>query len=128
GDFALRELAASVRGTIRREDLFARYSGDEFGIVLVETPPAEARDFAQHLCDTVAKRVFRFEEHLLRLTVSAGVVCTSGEAALSTKDVIQIATRRMSEAKHTGRNRVVGPDVISLSPGPHAPAPSRMPE
>jgi diguanylate cyclase (GGDEF)-like protein len=126
GNFALRELAATVRGLVRREDLFARYGGDEFGIVLVETPPAEARKFARHVCDAVAKRIFHFEEHLLRLTVSAGVACVGGNGTLSSKDLIQIADRRLSEAKHAGRNRVVGPDVRARSPAAHRPAPGRM--
>jgi len=128
GDYVLRELASCVRDSVRREDLFARYGGDEFGVVLVETPPAEAREFAQRVRETVSKRVFRFEQHLLRITVSMGVVCTTGDAVMTTKDVIQIADRRLSEAKHTGRNRVVGPDSVALAHDRHLGAAFRTPE
>src|SRR5579859_6869548 len=69
GDFALRELSACVRSTVRREDLFARYGGDEFGIVLVETPPSEALEVAERIRHTVETHTFRFEDNTFRITI-----------------------------------------------------------
>jgi two-component system cell cycle response regulator len=108
GDFTLRELSACVRSTVRREDLFARYGGEEFGVVLVETPPTEAMEVAERIRQTVGNHTFRFEDKSFGVTVSIGVVCTTGDDSLLTKDIIQIADQRMYEAKHAGRNRVVG--------------------
>src|SRR5262249_16246572 len=111
GDYALRELAGCLRGSIGREDLFGGYGGDEFGVVLAETSPAEARAFAQRLRETVERHVFQFEEHRLRVTVSVGIACTVGDATMTTKDLINLADRRLSEAKLAGRNRVSGTEA-----------------
>src|ERR1700686_4263134 len=37
GDFTLRELAARIKGNVRKEELYARYGGEEFAVVLPET-------------------------------------------------------------------------------------------
>jgi two-component system cell cycle response regulator len=115
GNFALRELAAIVSGMVRREDLFARYGGEEFGVALIETSPALARVFAERLREIIENHTFQFEEHVFRLTVSIGVVSTSGDITMTTKDLVNIADRRLSEAKFTGRNRVVGLDAETVS-------------
>src|SRR5262249_22090452 len=49
GDFTLRELAAALRDEVREEDLFARYGGDEFSMVLVETSREGVLEAAERL-------------------------------------------------------------------------------
>jgi diguanylate cyclase (GGDEF)-like protein len=67
GDVLLRELAATVRGTIRREDLFARYGGEEFALVLVDADGPEAMKFAEVVRGLVADHQFRFDATSIRL-------------------------------------------------------------
>ncbi len=107
GDFALRELAARVRGIVRREDLFARYGGEEFAIVLVETTRTQALEVAERIRATIEKQVFRFEESEFRITISVGVCCTAGDESLTTKEMVRQADEKLYQAKRTGRNRVV---------------------
>src|SRR5207249_11320336 len=38
GDFTLRDLAARIKGNILKEGMFSRYGGEEFAVVLPETP------------------------------------------------------------------------------------------
>src|SRR5437867_10659565 len=51
GDCTLRELAARLKGNVRKEELFSRYGGEEFAAVLPETP----RDGAVHLSERLVK-------------------------------------------------------------------------
>ncbi|WP_019558683.1 GGDEF domain-containing protein [Thioalkalivibrio sp. ALE12] len=49
GDAVLRKVAASVQTTLRANDLFARYGGDEFVLLLPDTPLAAARQMGERL-------------------------------------------------------------------------------
>jgi len=59
GDFVLRQLAVEVKGKLRREDIFARVGGEEFGILLPEVEHPGAMSTA--------------DKHTIRGTVSIGV-------------------------------------------------------
>jgi two-component system, cell cycle response regulator len=107
GDFALRELAAVVKGTVRREDLFARYGGEEFALVLVETSQPQAVETAERIRQTIEKHPFQFEGRPFHITVSLGVACTAGDATLTAAGLTKQADERLYEAKRSGRNRVV---------------------
>ncbi|MBX9627250.1 MAG: GGDEF domain-containing protein [Gemmataceae bacterium] len=107
GDFVLRELAACVRETVRKEDLFARSGGEEFVLVLVEAGPDEARGAAERVRALVEGHPFRFETTPIRLTVSVGVATTAGDPAVTPTDLLRIADENMLAAKRGGRNRVV---------------------
>jgi diguanylate cyclase (GGDEF)-like protein len=107
GDFALRELAGRVRGLVRREELFARYGGDEFAAVLVETTPTAAIDVAERMRTTIEKHDFTFDNQTFHLTVSVGVVSTTGDETLTTKEMIRLADEKLYQAKSGGRNRVI---------------------
>ena len=108
GDFALRELAGRVKGNIRREEMFARYGGEEFAIVLPETNRAHAIELCERLRLLIAEEPFRYEGKPFQVTISLGVATTNGETNLTPRELIAQADERLYEAKHQGRNRVVG--------------------
>src|SRR6059058_4504327 len=62
GDFTLRELAARIKGNIRKEELFARYGGEEFAAVLPETTREGAVRLSERLRSVVAAQPFRYED------------------------------------------------------------------
>jgi diguanylate cyclase (GGDEF)-like protein len=108
GDYTLRELASCIKTGVRREDLFARYGGEEFTLVLVESTRAAALEVAQRVRERVARHRFTFEGREYRLTVSLGVATTTGDAALTAPELIRQADEKLFQAKHNGRNCVVG--------------------
>jgi two-component system, cell cycle response regulator len=108
GDYTLRELAACVRKMVRREDLFSRYGGEEFVVVLVETNHKQALEAAERIRALVEKHTFRFEQQSFNLTISVGVAECPTDGSATCIELIKKADENLYEAKRNGRNRVVG--------------------
>jgi diguanylate cyclase (GGDEF)-like protein len=106
GDYALRELTACVKDAVRKEELFCRYGGEEFALVLPETTKAGATEMAERIRGLIAARPLRFEDKDFNITVSLGVVTTEGDPNMTTTELIRLADEKLYQAKNAGRNRV----------------------
>ncbi|MFI5301424.1 MAG: diguanylate cyclase [Polyangiales bacterium] len=105
GDALLRQLAALVRGRIRREDIFARVGGEEFAVLLPEIEAPGARLFAETVRKAVESATFHFEDVAIGVTLSLGVAQL--KPAYSTGDLLyKAADEALYAAKQNGRNRV----------------------
>jgi diguanylate cyclase (GGDEF)-like protein len=105
GDAILKELSHVVRSRLRREDIFARVGGEEFGILTPEVGARGAREVAEKVRNVVQSTQFQFEKNIIPTTVSLGVALWAGgndtaEALYKRADVSLYA------AKQGGRNRV----------------------
>ena len=101
GDQVLQELAGIVKDNIQREDLFARWGGEEFLLVCPMTHASEAKVIADRLRQLIEKKKWPNEIHL---TSSFGIAeCAAGEAI---SESIKRADEAMYRAKQEGRNRV----------------------
>src|SRR5262249_47987967 len=107
GDFALRELAACLKSCVRREELLARYGGEEFVIALPETGREGAINVAERIRHLVESHSFRYETEVFTVTISLGVVSTSGDELLTPQELIRRADEKLYQAKREGSNRVV---------------------
>ncbi|MBM4068109.1 MAG: GGDEF domain-containing protein [Planctomycetes bacterium] len=107
GDFTLRELAARIKGNIRKEELFARYGGEEFAVVLPETNADGAGKLADRLVAAISSKEFHYEDRIYQVTISIGVSTTQGETDISPQELIRRSDEKLYQAKREGRNRVV---------------------
>jgi diguanylate cyclase (GGDEF)-like protein len=107
GDAVLRQLAGLVRGKLRREDVFARTGGEEFGILLPEITLSGARTTAEKVRRIVETMQVNLEKGPIRCTISLGVTATD-ETEISPKDLYAKADANLYAAKNGGRNRVIG--------------------
>lgn len=106
GDEVLRELGRRIRKAIRTTDIATRYGGEEFTVILPETPLAEARAAAERLREFIAASPFTIPGGpSLDIRVSIGVATTSGEGA-SGAGLLKAADSALYKAKRSGRNRV----------------------
>ena len=107
GDAALRGLTAVLRGELRSVDVVGRLGGEEFGVLLPETPRLAAAQTVDRLRRTIGER--SFAEHGLpdgrRLTVSIGVAEFRPGEPLSA--LLARADAGLYQAKSAGRDRVV---------------------
>jgi two-component system, cell cycle response regulator len=106
GDFTLRELAARIKGNIRKEELFARYGGEEFVVVLPETHCEGAVALSERLRQVIDSQPFRYEDKTYNVTISLGVAITSGDDTMTPTSLLRLADEKLYQAKNEGRNRV----------------------
>lgn len=105
GDEALKFLAHIIRKTIREVDIFGRYGGEEFVLVLPETPKQEAAGIAERLRKLIEQSPVSTPGGELRITVSVGVA-EQHELTPTFEDLIGYADQALYHAKQSGRNRV----------------------
>lgn len=107
GDACLRALADLLRTRIHRAgDILARYGGEEFVIVLSATSMAQSLHMAEELRAAIESMEIRFEEKLLRITASFGVVCAVPHPTQTVQNFLAAADHALYEAKGAGRNCV----------------------
>jgi diguanylate cyclase (GGDEF)-like protein len=105
GDRVLREIATLIGDNIRASDLFGRYGGEEFMLILPETTPEEATVLAEHLRELVMDHPLTIAPRQgLQITISIGVAGDVGSQLQSDRLVDQ-ADAAMYAAKSLGRNR-----------------------
>ena len=105
GDAVLKELALTVRARTRREDVFARFGGEEFALLLPEVDQKGAMLLAEKARKLVEKHSFMFDGEHIVVTMSAGVA-TMVKKTENPNELIRRADEKLYEAKTGGRNRV----------------------
>ena len=106
GDAALKELARLLVSTVRHTDLVARFGGDEFVVVLVETDAAAAQWACEKLRLAVATHDWKRVHSGLSLTVSIGYSADTSFPGF--ERMLAVADGNLYLAKAKGRNCVVG--------------------
>ncbi|MCM2395621.1 PleD family two-component system response regulator [Rhizobium sp. S95] len=108
GDDVLKEFATRIRSTVRGADLACRYGGEEFVVVMPDTPADIAAMIAERLRGIIESRPFvlRSAEGSLEVTASMGIA-TLGPDIDTPEQLMKQADRALYQAKASGRNRVV---------------------
>ena len=106
GDAALTHLANVTRESLRPQDTLARYAGEEFVLLMPDTPLAQGIEAMMRLQRELTRRFFLAGNEKIIITFSAGVAqLAAGETP---QDAIARADQAMYLAKRAGKNRVLG--------------------
>ena len=105
GDELLRQLAAKLKGRVRRRDTLARLGGDEFGVLMERCSQPQAVRVAQSLLQAVTDFRFAWADNTFSVGVSIGVVAITPDAG-DVDAVVAAADNACYQAKQTGRSRV----------------------
>ncbi len=105
GDRALQALVCRAKSTLRNQDLLARTGGEEFAVLLPDTPISAGIAAAQRVRQAIETLEVPFESGSIQLTVSAGVAQFDSESA-GWEGLMRCADAAMYEAKKHGRNSV----------------------
>lgn len=100
GDAVLKEVATVVKGQLRGQDIFGRWGGDEFLIMISPTHADKVVEIAEKVRLAVAQQ--RFTEDKLYVTVSIGCAIFNDQDTVIS--LIQRANNGVEQAKHSGRN------------------------
>jgi diguanylate cyclase (GGDEF)-like protein len=106
GDFVLKSFSERVQQDLRESDVFGRYGGEEFLIILPNTDSDKASVVAEKIRKTVAATVFSNSRYSRYVTVSIGVYSGFAKKIDSSGVVIDYVDNALYQAKAEGRNRV----------------------
>lgn len=103
GDVVLQEVSKCLMRTfLRKQDFVARFGGEEFAVLLVDTNPNSVVELAERARTTLAQRAIPYGGQEIRVTMSVGVaLLCPGE---TTNEWLKRADEALYEAKANGRN------------------------
>lgn len=104
GDRVLQLVAKALQDRLRQTDFIARFGGEEFVVLLPETPADVARDVLDDLRNHIRELPFHFRGEPVSVTFSAGVA--GFEQDDESDSVFDRADNGLYQAKAAGRDRV----------------------
>ena len=108
GDYALKSVAKVLKENLKRPgDFVFRLGGEEFGVLLTETPETNSAAIARKIGDSIRDREIKHEKSSVNkyLTISIGVACCIADEALNEELLMTRADEMLYKAKESGRDR-----------------------
>ncbi|HEY9788689.1 MAG TPA: GGDEF domain-containing protein, partial [Candidatus Obscuribacterales bacterium] len=102
GDEAIRHVAQTIKNALRDIDIACRYGGEEFAVILPETPHNSAVEVAERLRSTIRNTT---APGIGTITVSIGVSSFPGNSD-KPEAIVHAAEQALDIAKYEGRDRV----------------------
>ena len=103
GDYVLREVAFLMKNNFRQTDILFRYGGEEFVVILTETPHETACVPLERLRKRIENNKFLFNNQEIKVTISIGT--TSKTDFEKAQNMFDLADKALYEAKNNGRNQ-----------------------
>ena len=104
GDEVLVKLARAVGDVIRRNEMFCRLGGDEFGVLVPDTEETELCELARRILEVIDGLRFEFAGRTAGLTASLGIAIFPRHAATA-EQLIAVADQAMYRSKSGGRDQ-----------------------
>ncbi len=116
GDKVLQGVAKIIMSCLRETDTGARIGGEEFAVILPQTPAAGAYWVGERIRTSVAKETFMMDNNnpLIGCTVSIGIASARFDENLDAETIYKTADKRLFIAKHTGRNQVSMDEIVEV--------------
>lgn len=113
GDSCLKQIAEATQDVVSRPgDLVARIGGEEFAVILPNTPEEGAREVADQICAAVRRRNLPHNTNPLGIvTISIGFATVVPRLGQHATILMQHADKALYAAKNAGRNRVCSADL-----------------
>ncbi len=105
GDFILKETSTLVKQIVRKDDIFCRFGGEEFVILLPNTTAKIAYELAERVRSTVQAHSFQFEGKVIAQTISLGV-SQMNQTMKEPSHLLDDADRKLYRSKQNGRNQI----------------------
>ncbi|MBU3112229.1 GGDEF domain-containing protein [Clostridium lacusfryxellense] len=106
GDEVIKQVSDACSRILRKNDLFARFGGDEFVVILKGITLKEGEIKAEQILETVRDLNIYNDGTRIPITISIGVTDNITCSAIYFNDLFNVADLRLYKAKNSGRNRV----------------------
>ncbi len=107
GDSCLSDFAERMRQNFRRDsDALLRLGGEEFGVLMPNTPLEKACQLAESFRQALAQQSFNIDDTCLPLTASLGVGCFDPQRDHDAEAFFKRVDDALYQAKDAGRNRL----------------------
>lgn len=108
GDQVLQEVGRIVMDMIREEDVFCRYGGEEFVIIMRNTACQAAVNLAERVRKKIeAARFESLDNQVIKVTISLGAATNVDKSFRDYVALLGEADKYLYQAKGSGRNRVM---------------------
>ncbi|MCA1828988.1 MAG: diguanylate cyclase [Myxococcales bacterium] len=106
GDKVLRAVGNAISRCVRVSDIAARYGGDEFAVILPQTPPEGAMRVVERMLRGVSELTLQDENGApVKVTASLGLAYYPAEDIETPEDLVHSADGALYGAKRSGKNR-----------------------
>jgi len=104
GDALLKQISQLMRHELREQDMLARFSGDEFAVLMLNCSQQQAQEMLENLLETIRTFSFEYESHTFKVTACIGVVAINNNSSLV--ELLKQADSACYAAKEAGRDRL----------------------
>lgn len=108
GDAVLVDVARRIKASLRDKDIVGRYGGEEFMLILLNTPLETAHKVSQRIRLRIADHPINLADLILSVTMSFGLTEVKPEDTV--ESLVKRADEALYKAKEGGRNQVVVAD------------------
>jgi diguanylate cyclase (GGDEF)-like protein len=105
GDEVLNALAATLKRTVRSEDVASRFGGEEFSVLAIDCDRSRLIDMAERIRTAIADMAVPFKSESLSVTASLGCCIIDPDARIGPDGCIEMADKALYLSKSGGRNR-----------------------
>jgi len=105
GDFVLKKITTIIQGSVRTIDTVARYGGDEFAVILINTDKEQCYGTADRIRSNINSFQYQKDEISVNLTMSVGMADYPADGK-NMLEIIANADDAMYDAKNAGGNKV----------------------
>lgn len=107
GDKILIMMTKTAKSALREGDVFLRYGGEEFAVILPGASPSDTQKIADRIRRYVEDAAFTYNLQEIKITVSIGGTSFPTNNVESFNQLFEIADKNLYRAKENGRNLVV---------------------
>jgi len=106
GDNVLRAVGKAIAKSVRVSDVAARYGGDEFALILPQTPAEGAMRVCERLLRNISEVILQDDTgRMFRVTASLGLAYYPADDVETPEDLVHSADGALYGAKRSGKNR-----------------------
>lgn len=99
GDQVLQQFAEILHNNTRKNDIIARWGGEEFAVILPEAALREAFKIGNRIREVVEKHTFTYKEITCKITISIGIAAAKEGTDLGIEQFVKLADEALYRAK-----------------------------